>query len=110
MTERETWYVLEDGTIADPREVERDAAGVLRHRDGVAVAIGAYGPRSRSVAVDPKAKDMRPAASGPGYLTREADGAGDDLSALRDEYRRTFGKQPFYGWDAAALREKIAAR
>jgi hypothetical protein len=30
-------------------------------------------------------------------------------AALRDEYERIFGKRPFNGWDAEALRQKIAA-
>ena len=34
---------------------------------------------------------------------------GDDLAALRAEYTEKFGKRPFMGWDADALRERIAA-
>lgn len=48
---RETWYVLDDGSAADPNEVAPDEAGVLRHKDGRAVALGPYGPRSRGVDV-----------------------------------------------------------
>jgi hypothetical protein len=33
---------------------------------------------------------------------------GDDLPALRAEYRAKVGRNPFNGWDAATLREKIA--
>ena len=33
----------------------------------------------------------------------------EGLTALRDEYERALGKRPFNGWDAATLREKIAA-
>lgn len=61
MAERETWYVLEDGSCADPREVVRDAEGRLHHRDGRAVAYAPHGPRSRSV--DPEA--MRAATPQP---------------------------------------------
>lgn len=43
----ETWYVMEDGSLGDPRQIAEDASGVLRHRDGRAVAYGMYGPRSR---------------------------------------------------------------
>lgn len=32
-----------------------------------------------------------------------------DLANLRDTYERVVGKRPFMGWDAAKLREKIAA-
>jgi hypothetical protein len=35
--------------------------------------------------------------------------AGDGRPALRAEYERVLGKKPFGGWDAATLREKIAA-
>lgn len=33
----------------------------------------------------------------------------ENLTALRAEYQRVVGKRPFNGWDAATLREKIAA-
>jgi hypothetical protein len=46
---RETWYVLEDGNVADPADVAYDKNGVLRHRDGVAVAMRGQVPHSRSV-------------------------------------------------------------
>ena len=50
---RDTWYVLEDGTSADPRQVAFDDKGMLRDKSGKAVAIGAHGnPRSRGVDVD----------------------------------------------------------
>lgn len=46
------------------------------------------------------------------YLTRDmqAQARRDDeeLSALRVEYQEVVGKRPFHGWDADALREKIA--
>jgi hypothetical protein len=35
--------------------------------------------------------------------------AKDDMKALRAEYRAKFGKGPGPSWDAATLREKIAA-
>lgn len=31
-----------------------------------------------------------------------------DLSAVRAEYRAKLGKQPFYGWDEAEMRRRIA--
>lgn len=57
----ETWYVMEDGSVADPQEISPDKAGVLKHKDGRAVAYAPHGPRSRSVDPDeerktPKAK------------------------------------------------------
>ncbi|MFN6950970.1 MAG: hypothetical protein ACK4NE_00040 [Albidovulum sp.] len=33
----------------------------------------------------------------------------DDLAILRAEYAAVVGKRPFMGWEAAMLREKIAA-
>lgn len=33
----------------------------------------------------------------------------NELPALREDYERAHGKRPFMGWDAATLREKIAA-
>lgn len=33
----------------------------------------------------------------------------DDLLKARAEYREAFGRMAFHGWDAATLREKIAA-
>lgn len=77
---RETWYVLEDGSPADPREVAPDAKGVLRHKNGDAVAIGAHGnPLTRGVDVDTdhdkakhSRKDMKPEEPKRGYRTRES--------------------------------------
>lgn len=92
---QETWYVLEDDSAGDPRDVKRDDKGVLRHKNGKAVALGKYGPRSRGVDPDemvktkpvkadpPKAADdgkktadmkARPEpdpAAKPGYVTRD---------------------------------------
>lgn len=46
------------------------------------------------------------------YMTRDmqAQSQRDDevLSSLRAEYQEVVGKRPFHGWDADALREKIA--
>lgn len=57
---RETWYVLEDGSFADPAEVAPDSAGMLRHKSGVGVAYGPHGPKSRSMGPEERA-----AAAGP---------------------------------------------
>lgn len=79
---RETWYVLEDGKVADPNEIAPDEGGVLRHKDGVAVAIGPYGPKSTGVDLD-------------------------EVNASRDEEARKKAEE-----DAAALKaaEEEAAR
>jgi hypothetical protein len=73
---RETWYVLDDGSVADPREVAPDKNGVLRHKNGAAVAMRGDVPSSRSV--DPeeekskskKTRDMQPEEPKRGYKTR----------------------------------------
>ena len=80
---RETWYVLEDGSVVDPNEVAPDDKGVLRHSNGGAVAMRGQTPSSRGVdaAVErakanpkskSKARDMKPEESVSGYTTREA--------------------------------------
>lgn len=78
---RETWYVLEDGSAADPREVAPDDAGVLRHVSGMAVAMKGQVASSRGVDPEeerakakakPRGKDMKPSAGGAGYVTRES--------------------------------------
>lgn len=68
----ETWYVLEDESVADPHEVVHKD-GRLQHKDGRAVAHAPHGPRTRSVDADaerskvakrfPKAPDRAPAKS-----------------------------------------------
>ena len=95
----ETWYVMADGSVADPREVAVDATGVLRHKDGRAVDYAPHGPRTRGVDPEeertkhvaakaatkapklpdvkvepkdePKSKDMKPEEVKLGYKTRE---------------------------------------
>ena len=84
---RETWYVLEDGSAADPRDVAPDDAGVLRHTSGVAVAMKGQVASSRGVDPEeeraksrdreaakakPKGRDMKPSAGSVGYATRES--------------------------------------
>lgn len=90
MAERDTWYVLEGGGVADPAECSCDDAGTLRHKSGVAVAMRGETHASRGVdpaaerakssrrdmAVDAAAdaskadgRDMKPAAAKP-YRTR----------------------------------------
>lgn len=74
----ETWYVMDDNSVADPSAVAPDAKGVLRHKDGRAVAYrpDGLGPRTRSVdpaeeAAKAKPKDMKPEDKRGGYKTRE---------------------------------------
>lgn len=80
----ETWYVMEDGSVADPREVAPDKSGRLRHEDGRAVAYAPHGPRSRSIDPDKeRARAAKKDATGRkvakpedepkgGYKTRES--------------------------------------
>lgn len=46
------------------------------------------------------------------YMTRdmraEQRRADEELTELRALYQEAVGKRPYHGWDAAALREKIA--
>lgn len=54
---RETWYVLEDGSVADPSECATDEKGLnLTHKSGVKVAMKGEVPHSRGVDVDPDRK------------------------------------------------------
>lgn len=56
---RATWYLLEDGTPADPREVAPDKSGVLRNKAGIAVATRADGnPSTSGVDVDESGKAL----------------------------------------------------
>jgi hypothetical protein len=68
----ETWYVLEDGTKADPKDVAPDDSGALRHSSGVAVAMRGDVPRTSGTG-EPAAKvrEVKAAkAKGEGYQTR----------------------------------------
>ncbi len=52
---RETWYVLVDGSVANPADVVSDAKGLLHHKNGVAVAMRGDVPSSRGVDVEAEA-------------------------------------------------------
>jgi hypothetical protein len=93
-----TWYLLEDGTHADPNDVAPDKAGVLRHKNGLAVGLHADGtPMSvgkgavenknveaaeaaKEPETEPVTADIEPVAEPPaeptprkaGYKTRES--------------------------------------
>lgn len=74
---RETWYVLEDGSAANPADVAPDDDGFLRHKDGRSVAMRGQTPRSVGVEVDERAatppdKDLTPEPAKKTYKTREA--------------------------------------
>lgn len=78
----DTFYVLEDGSKADPNDVVTDDKGVLRHKDGAAVAMRGNVPRTSGVGpaavkAAPAAKDreMKAADDGKGYRTRGRPGS-----------------------------------
>lgn len=73
----QTWYRLADGTQADPNDVALDEKGVLRHKNGVPVAMRENGSPMTCGARDaeekaPPAKDRELKAAGDGkkYKTR----------------------------------------
>lgn len=89
----ETWYVLDDGSAGDPRDVAPGKDGMLVHKDGRKVAYRPDGitPRSRSIDVsaermkaapEPKAeaskakateaRDLKADKPKGGYTTRES--------------------------------------
>lgn len=74
---RELWYVLEDGTLGDPRDVAPDRVGNLKHKSGKRIAMD-DGDVPSTREVDPPArvsvatpKDMRAEDDPPRYKTRE---------------------------------------
>lgn len=73
----ETWYVMADGAVGDPRDIRAGADGVLRHKDGRAVAYAPHGPRTRSVDVAALPKAVEPPA-------RDVTAAGDNKAATDD--------------------------
>lgn len=73
----QTWYVLENGEVADPAEVAPDKSGKLHHKSGVAVAMRGDVPSSRSVDPDevkakPKVREVKAEETKRGYKTRES--------------------------------------
>lgn len=75
---RETWYVLADGTAADPALIRTGDDGRLVHEDGRAVAYGPHGPKSTGVDilrddVPPRLNvEARPSVNPRGYKIRAA--------------------------------------
>lgn len=82
---RETWYVLEDGNVADPNECTVNEKGYLVHESGIAVAMRGEVPSSRGVDIEDgvpvginrEVKPEKPAKTPKGakagtYKTREA--------------------------------------
>lgn len=87
----ETWYVMEDGSVADPSQVKRDAVGVLRHSDGRAVAMRGDVPRTRSVDLDQiKAKAAAVAAEESAKKKAAAEAASAAKDMKPSEPKRTY--------------------
>ena len=68
---RETWYVMEDGSAGDPRDIRPGKDGKLVHKDGRKVAYAPHGPRSRGVDVG-QAKKPAPTAPVPAAASKPA--------------------------------------
>ena len=87
------------------------ATGPLRYGTRMLSAgegLTVNGPTARLLEALGKARGG--AVRGRSEATRETSKAtGDDIAALRTEYQAKLNKRPFNGWDAATLREKIAA-
>lgn len=77
---RETWYLLEDGTVADPNDVAPDEQGALRHKTGVAVAMRGAVPHTTGVD-DAEAERARQASTG--------DGGDDPQKGMKPETPRS---------------------
>jgi len=68
---RETWYVLEGGGVADPRECAPGEDGRLTHKSGIAVEMRGETPRSRGVDLDPDGNGPSNKAPSGATKTRE---------------------------------------
>lgn len=89
-----TWYRLEDGTQADPDDVSPDEKGVLRHKNGTAVAIRGNGAPLTSGARDkqaPASRDLTADAGKPAAKDREMKAADDGKVGYR-----TRGSRPAF--------------
>jgi hypothetical protein len=58
---RETWYMLENGTVADPREVKTREDGRMVHASGALVAVRNGVPHSYGVDPDEERAKTRAA-------------------------------------------------
>jgi hypothetical protein len=76
---RATWYVLENGNVADPSECAPGKGGILTHKSGVAVEMRGETPRSRGV--DP---DEERAKAKPKPKAREAEAKSDRQMKAED--------------------------
>lgn len=86
---RETWYVLENGNVADPNECAPDEAGKMVHSSGVAVAMRGHVPSSRGVDAD---EERAKASVKKGEKT--ANEAREDASKAPIEAREVVAEKP----------------
>jgi hypothetical protein len=93
----ETYYVMEDGSVAHPREVSPDKNGVLRNKKGAAVAMRRPGsPRTRSVdsaerpapKAAPAPVQSEPVADQPEFPAVAEEPKAEDTKALEPESPR----------------------
>jgi hypothetical protein len=60
-----TWYVMEDGSVADPSDISPTPEGKLKHKDGRLVAMRGEVPSTRGVHAEDREKysnrEMKPA-------------------------------------------------
>lgn len=85
--------------VRDPVELEPPPADVAEQ---IAATVAPSPPTAEAPSQEAAT------SSGEVGASDEASSAGD-IAALRAEYEATLGKRPFMGWDAATLREKMAA-
>lgn len=57
---RETWYILEDGSIVDPREVEFDEKGAPRHSSGPVAMRSPGVPSTKNIDPDEERAKQKP--------------------------------------------------
>lgn len=84
----ETWYVLEDGSAGDPREIAPGKDGKLVHKDGRKVAYAPHGPRSRG-GVDADAERAKEPKKAPFAGKGDHDGDGKAGGAVKPEATET---------------------
>lgn len=76
----ETWYLLKDGTYADPNECSTGKDGVLRHKSGMEVAMrNAATPSTSSVDADEQRKGKKKAPEQVPETIQAPDYAGKDV-------------------------------
>jgi hypothetical protein len=96
----------EKGKLAAPsKKLKKKAVKAIAPKKAKAVeAKPAEAPEEEAVGAM-TTKTVKPPADEPAAL---AEAPADDLTALRQQYKDKFGKQPFMGWSVATLQDKLA--